>query len=80
VEVKADVGNAFNLGVYNGQLPSPFPVASPDVKDFKDGKYHLVDCGVFDFAGDSYLWLAPKNNPDQVGRILVDRVLLVKEQ
>ncbi len=81
VDAKANKGNAVELGVYDSSGKNVPVVPIQPIKKFKDGKYHLVDMGVFDFTGNTkMLYAAPLKNPDKVNKIYVDRFIFIAEQ
>lgn len=79
-EAKRPEGNAFQIGIYDGEGKKPVVQKAIPSVEFSDGHYHVIDLGAFDFVPGMYVWLAPLSNPDDVEAIYVDRMVFVREK
>lgn len=80
VEAKAKAGDAFEIGLYDGQERKSVTQQTVKLEDVGDGEYHTIDLGVHALRGGMYFWVAPMNNPEQVQAIYTDRIFIVNEK
>lgn len=79
-EAKAKEGNAFQLGLYDGDGGKGVRDLTVKLEQAGDGAYHTYDLGVQELRGGMYFWVAPMQNPDQVTAVYTDRIFMVREK
>lgn len=79
VEAKVAEGEALEVGVYDGANRKGLFSHTYPLSEVGGDDYHVLDLGVYELHSGCYLWVAPKNNPEQVSRVLVDRMFLIRE-
>ncbi len=77
-EVKATAGNAFAIGIYDPNQKRSLIQKIVTIEEMTDGAYHTVDLDRHVLPPTAYVWVAPLNNPDQVGAVYVDRVFFIR--
>jgi len=81
VELRCDAktphGNACMVGIYDEKAKTPVVQRMVTV-DEASGKYATVDLGVHQLHDGMYVWVAPVNNPGEVGSVSVDRMFFVR--
>jgi len=80
VDCKAQEGAAFEMGIYDGTNSKAVMAVTRSIAETGDGQYVTYDFGVHELKRGMYFWFAPKNNPDQVEAIYVDRIVCIQEK
>ena len=77
VKQGAGQGTAFAAGVYDMVTKKNAVAVYPKLRDCGDEyKFHLVGSVI---PGSKYIYIAPTKNPENVKEILVDRIMLVRD-
>ncbi len=72
-------GAGFSAGAYDyGNKKAIFEKTIP-LAEVAKAEYQIVDLGVQELNGSSYIWFAPTRNP-AVKKVFLDRVLLIREK
>ena len=71
-------GKALDYGIFDAEKNAPVATLSKPLTELVDEQYHLLDLGAHALSSDSYLWIAPTNNPN-VEAVYVDRIILLRE-
>ena len=78
VEPRAASGPGIQLGIYDWS-GGPRVSVTKAIEELRGKAWHTVDLGVHDLTSGCYLWAAPRNNPQQVEAVYVDRFFFVRE-
>jgi Domain of unknown function (DUF4838)/Glycosyl hydrolase family 67 N-terminus len=78
-DAKAESGAALDCGIYDTKARKDVARGAATIEASKDG-YVDIDLGVHQLSADMYFWVAPKNNPEEVAAVFVDRFYVVKEK
>ena len=73
-EPKAAAGDAFTIGIYDGDNKRDVARKVVTLAEAADGEYHAWDLGVQELTPAMYVWIAPQGNSDAVGAVYVDRI------
>jgi len=77
---KDDAAPGFEAGIYDNETRSGLAGQTIPAADCAGDDYVLIDLGVHQLKTSMYVWFAPKNNPDQIESISIDRIFFIREK
>lgn len=77
VEAKAAKGKAFTAGIYDPQLRFEVVDRLVKLEELPGKGYYEVSLGEMEVKPDSYIYVAPCRNPDEIAGIYIDRAYLI---
>ncbi|MCC7492844.1 MAG: DUF4838 domain-containing protein [Fimbriimonadaceae bacterium] len=80
IEGPATDGEALQVGLYDGPGGKGLVSRTVPTTAVRGEQYRLLDLGATKLTAGCYVWVAPLANPQQVSRVLVDRMFLIRER
>ncbi|MCX7047695.1 MAG: DUF4838 domain-containing protein, partial [Candidatus Sumerlaeota bacterium] len=71
---------AMAIGIYDGKARKSLAGQELKIEDLAGPNYRLFDLGAHDLRRGVYLWAAPRENPQNVSAVWVDRMFIVREK
>jgi len=79
-EAKAEKGHAMHIGLYDSADKKSVAGLDVSIEASVGAAYKPFDLGVHQLRPSEYFWVAPRNNPDDVTAVFIDRIVLVRER
>ena len=79
-EATAKQGMAITTGLYDANEKKGLVQQDLTIEDTVGPEYKLIDLGVHELRAGRYAWVAPRNNPQDVTAVYVDRMFVVREE
>lgn len=79
-EAKAEKGRAMHIGLYDATAKKSVAGLDVTIEQSAGTAYKPFDLGVHPLRPSEYFWVAPRDNPDEVTAVFIDRIVLVRER
>ncbi|MBR5023787.1 MAG: hypothetical protein IKX48_01880, partial [Victivallales bacterium] len=81
IEAKAKDGVGLNFGVYDQQDKKGLYSKKIAISEFDGNNYTVIETPYFNLGHKMYLWFSPPDRPlDEVEKVFIDRVILLREE
>ena len=80
IKKTGDAGSAFEAGVYDTYTKKYPAKVTLNVQDVKGADYHSYLIGSMIFDAGVFIYIAPTKNPENVKEVIVDRIMLIRDE